>query len=82
MVTLAVWSLGVLGTGAVLTLVSVVNWCFWMQSQHGELRSEVAELRVKYADFITTFNSVNASLNSLERKVDVLTSRIENARTP
>lgn len=83
MVHLAVWVVGSLGAGAVMTLVSVVNWGFWLQSEQGrqdaahkqaigEVRAEVSAMKVKQDDFNAMLIGVNRTVGEMDRKLDRL----------
>lgn len=86
MVHLMTAFLTVLSAGAVGTLVSLVNWGFWLQHEVGELKREQGSSQVKQADFTAAINSlqieVRTQMNSLkddvqalQRTVDVIKAR-------
>jgi hypothetical protein len=87
MIQLALWMIGALSAGAVATLVSVVNWGFWLQSEQGRieaqqkadiglLRAEMAAAKVKQDDHSAMLSSINKTVNDLDRKFDRLEARM------
>lgn len=87
MVHLAIYALGILGAGAVATLVSVVNWAFILQGDVGDVKADLAAAKVKETDLVHSVASLqreiredngeqSRALGQLQRDVDVIKARM------
>lgn len=75
MIRLAIYALGILGGGAVGTLLIVVNWCFLMQRDQSELKSTQAAMAVKQQDMIDALGSINRNLGTMNEQLAVLRAK-------
>lgn len=83
---LIIWFLGILGTGAVATIVLTVNWVFFLHTDIGEIKAQVAATKTREQDFNNSLNSIKAQIElgvsslrtdvqQLQRTVDVMKAR-------
>lgn len=83
---LIIWFLGILGAGAIATIVVTVNWVFFLQADVGEIKAQVAAAKVKELDVNNAINGIKQQIEvgvsalrtdvqQLQRTVDVMKAR-------
>lgn len=83
---LIIWFLGILGTGAVATIVLTVNWVFFLHADIGEIKSQIAATKARELEFGNSLNGIKAQIEvgvsslrtdvqQLQRTVDVMKAR-------